>query len=161
MLIELPGIALRDRAGLIVAWAIVDEDDFHFLNRWAWHMNQGYARRGGSAGESHMHRLLLGLEPNDGLVVDHINRNRVDNRRANLRVIPREANIQNTGPRSGRFRGVTFEKASGKWRANVSRGSGATRKQIHLGRFNTEEEAAAVASAWRAKHLPYAVEVTA
>ncbi|GAH21431.1 unnamed protein product, partial [marine sediment metagenome] len=44
-------------------------------------------RRGGKNIQIPMHRQILGLKPGDGKIVDHINRNPLDNRRVNLRIV--------------------------------------------------------------------------
>jgi hypothetical protein len=68
---------------------LVDDDDWHRLMQWTWHQNQnGYAARGERTCTGRvtilMHRWLLNVEER-GVLVDHINRQRVDNRKANLR----------------------------------------------------------------------------
>ena len=71
--------------------------------------------------------------------VDHINRNPFDNRRDNLRICTRSQNMANTGPRSGRkYKGAYFDKIGNNWDAKITLGY----KNINLGTFKTEEEAA-------------------
>jgi hypothetical protein len=90
----------------------------------------------------------------DGLVIDHINGDRADNRKANLRVVPDLVNqinrhTLNRNNTSG-HRGVApFSKSRTKpWRATIS----VDRRQVHLGLFATVEEAVA---ARRAAELEY------
>lgn len=86
-------IPLRNRQGKVVAHAVIDDQDAEFLNRWRWSLNgSGYAF--GSPGL--MHRVVLGLEKGDGREVDHCNRDKLDNRVANLRLTTRAANIRNS-----------------------------------------------------------------
>lgn len=89
--------------------------------------------------------------------VDHIDRDPLNCRKANLRVATNALNHQNVvahrGARS-RFRGVTWDKTRNKWQARVK----INYKTYMLGRFDSEEEAASVAAAFRAEHMPYAVE---
>lgn len=86
--------------------AIVDEADYMRLSRWKWsYSNSGYAMRGTTAGGKKsrgytMHRQILGLIHGDGKEVDHINKDRLDNRRANLRVVTRKENCANRSARS-------------------------------------------------------------
>lgn len=68
--------------------------------------------------------------------VDHINRDFLDNRRANLRRCTNEQNQRNTPPVSGKYKGVNFEK--GKWRARCKLNN----KNVGLGAYDTAEEAA-------------------
>lgn len=86
-------IPLRRRDGTIIAHAIVDNQDAH-LDHLRWCMNHGgYAVRSEGGRPILMHRVIacapLGLE------VDHINRNRLDNRRSNLRLTDRAGNTRN------------------------------------------------------------------
>ena len=73
--------------------------------------------------------------------IDHINRERSDNRLANLRLAARCDNTRNRRPiRGAQFKGVHFEKgATGrkKWRAYIS----VLGKRTHIGRFETQDEA--------------------
>ncbi len=158
-------IPLRARDGSIRAHAIVDSTDAAWLNQWRWSLCAGYASRKESRSVSDrphartllMHRVLLGLTAGDPREVDHINRDKLDCRRANLRAVTKAQNRQNVPGRSGgtsRHRGVFFEKKSGKWRAQVQ-----VAGHIHiLGSFTTEDEAARVATAFRATHMPYSME---
>ena len=82
--------------------AFVDADDYGFLSRWSWHLAaDGYAAANitfasGDKRKVPMHRLILG-SPIGGMVTDHANRNRLDNRRTNLRVVDYRLNYFNAG----------------------------------------------------------------
>ena len=106
-----------------------------------------------------LHRFLLGLVPRDGVLADHRNGNRLDNRRANLRRCDRTTNPQNQGSRGGRsrHRGVTLDKSSQRWRASVVLNG----RRHHLGYFEHELAAAAAASQFRAVHMPYSADARA
>lgn len=130
---------------------LVDDEDYERLSRVSWHCTAGgYAARGqwvsGSGGQRglYMHREILGLS--EGGACDHINGNRLDNRRANLRVATPLENSRNckkharTGGTHSRFKGVTRVKRerSRPWEARiVVRG-----RQIHLGSYSDESIAA-------------------
>jgi hypothetical protein len=81
-----------------------------------------------------LHRVIMSAAK--GQFVDHANRNKMDNRRSNLRFVTRSQNSINRGHRAD-YRGVRLE--DGKWRASI----GVNRKNIKLGRFDTPEAAAA------------------
>ena len=66
--------------------------------------------------------------------LDHINRIRNDNRIENLRSCTHSQNLGNSRPRVHKYKGVTFCKQTGKWRAQLN--------GYKLGRYNTIEEAA-------------------
>lgn len=155
-------IPLRARDGSVRAYAIVDAADADWVNQSRWCLGgKGYAYRAVSVGGAQqwhtMHRDLLGLAPGDGLEADHINRNKLDNRRSNLRVVTRAENAQNMPKYRGsssRFRGVHWAKKSNKWIAQA-RIDGRLR---HLGCFDDEMEAARVAREARLDAFPYAVD---
>ena len=90
--------------------------------------------------------------------IDHINGIRNDNRFCNLREATQAENNQNHhGMRSNNtsgVKGVHFDKKRGKWLAQIS----ANRKHVHLGRFDTIEQATEAIRAGRAKYHPTAHE---
>lgn len=85
-----------------------------------------------------------------GHVVDHINGNKRDNRLGNLRVVTVAQNGRNRHRPAGANAvvGVTWDKARGKWRADIKVGG----KCVTLGRFDRHEEAHAAHVAAKAKH---------
>ena len=87
-----------------------------------------------------MHRVVAGAP--EGLFVDHINHNGLDNRRANLRIVTAKQNSWNTrlGWKQGKskYKGVGWDENAQKWRASIY----IHNKLKHLGRFESEKEAA-------------------
>jgi hypothetical protein len=87
-----------------------------------------------------LHRFIMG-DP-AGLVIDHWDGNRLNNRKSNLRVCTVKENNMNLGltrrNKSG-YRGVSFSKDAGKWRATIS----LDKRQLHLGYFERADLAAA------------------
>lgn len=82
-----------------------------------------------------MHRLIWIMfngDIPDGMVIDHIDQNRKNNLIENLRLASKAQNNLNTNRV-----GVSFDSIRRKWRAQTSIGN----QTIHLGRFNTREEA--------------------
>jgi hypothetical protein len=131
--------------------ALVDDDDFDFLNQWRWYADKyGYAVRNRSVSEntSHkqekMHRVIMGVM--DDRSVDHINGATADNRKSNLRIAVSHAlNCANQQKHvfkdrtpTSRFKGVYFRRDRNKWVARIK----VMFKQINLGHFDTEIEAA-------------------
>ena len=111
---------------------------------------------------TYLHRIIMGLEKGNPLTVDHRDRDPLNNRRSNLRIATQSQNSQNTTGRSrswakhgvwSRHRGVTWDDQKKRWRATVC----LDRRQHHLGHFDDEEQAAAVCRAFRAEHMPYAL----
>lgn len=153
-------IPLRARDGRIRGYTLIDVVDTDFVNQWTWRLStKGYAVRGqavnGKIYSFRLNRVLLGLVTGDVLEVDHINLDKLDNRRSNLRVIPKAAQQQNVPSNAGsssKYRGVSWHRKAGKWETHIYVG----RKKHYLGLFSTEEEAAEVARAARARLMPYA-----
>ncbi len=130
-------------------YAIVDPEDFERLNNHKWHVNRGantyYACRFSRIGKKRvsikMHRQII--NPPDHLFVDHINRNGLDNRKANLRPATRSQNSLNkssikTKPSSSKYRGVSWSKSQKKWHAQI----GLNGKYKFIGYFDDEIQAA-------------------
>lgn len=130
--------------------ALVDDEDFERLNRyhWCYHGN-GYAARGyHENGKVHIektHQAIIGAAPK-GYVIDHINGNKLDNRRSNLRFVTHQQNTFNSKPKTNvsgrlcrsRFKGVTWRGDRHKWRSCIT----IDRKRHYIGLYDTEEEAA-------------------
>lgn len=153
-------VPIHGRSG-VRAHAIVDDEDFEFVGSLRWNLaTRGYAQREQTIdGRPYlvlMHRMILGLRFGDGRESDHVNRNRLDNRRSNLRVVTRAQNAQNKtgGWGSSRERGVYWDRQVGRWGACV----GLNGKSNHIGHFDSEIDAAIAASDFRRKHLPYSNE---
>ena len=150
--------------------ALIDDADFELLQRWKWLAAPGssgnfYARRlvgdrAMGAHWVHMHRLLLNAPP--GLQVDHIDGNGLNNQRTNLRLCTTGENRRNQlrrrrGTHSSRFKGVTWDSPRQQWVAQIHLNG----RHIFLGRFATEDEAAAAyARGSRRFHGAFAAPVT-
>jgi hypothetical protein len=107
-------------------FALVDDTDYEWLNQWRWIYNGGYAARRdyqNSGGKMIYMHVLIADTPS-GLKTDHINRNKLDNRRCNLRGCSSKQNMWNKGRRvdskSG-YKGVSWHKTSKMWQCYVGR----------------------------------------
>lgn len=88
-----------------------------------------------------LHRHVVGLVNGDPRVPDHINGDRLDNRRENLRVATHRQNVRNAKLRAGgssQYKGVAWRPTRSCWRARIR----VDYKQIHLGHFGDEAAAA-------------------
>lgn len=113
----------------------VDNEDFEELKRINWTYSRGYAV---TSKHGFLHRYLL--KPPKDMFVDHINRDPLDNRRSNLRIVTPQENAFNTGSTLGstsKLKGVSWDSSKGKWLAQI----GFKRKNIFLGRTDCEKEA--------------------
>lgn len=150
-------IPLHDRDGNVSAFALVDDGDVALVTEFSWSLDAtGYAISKDRARRTiRMHRVVLGLATGVPLLGDHINGDRLDNRRSNLRVVTNAQNRQNLNAYRGSsstHRGVA--KSGKKWRA-YSRLNGVLH---YLGEHDDELVAASVAAAFRAEHMPFSQE---
>jgi len=128
-------------------FAIVDPPDYEILSKYKWRTckapNTFYAERSirkqnGKFSRKLLHRHLM--QPPANLVIDHINRNGLDNRRANLRlatISQNAANSKKRNPRSG-YKGVWLDKQKNLYRAAIW----SNNKRYYLGLFESPVDAA-------------------
>ena len=114
---------------------------YDFLSQWDWEFHDKYALRQFYVGKKHvtlyMHQVVL--PPRKGFVVDHINGEKLDNRRENLRYANLGQNQHNRRKlctNTSGFKGVHWHK--GKWEAAIVKDN----KKVYLGRFISKELAA-------------------
>jgi len=136
--------------GQVIARTVVDADDYETLASHRWHLNRGYVIRWesdrGKTVNIMMHREILSCP--SGSQVDHLNHDRLDNRRSNLRIVNNAQNHQNR--RHSPLRGVARDGR--RWVAQCK-----VNGVRHIaGRFDTPEQAAAAAAALRQELMPYA-----
>lgn len=132
-------VPLRNKHG-IVAYAIVDADDWHAVMELKWSRNAaGYPVTRLNKKTVQLHRFIYGpIQP--GNVVDHRNRDKLDARNLNLREATRGENSHNitkSQGKSSQYRGVSLHKSK-KWCVQIKHGL----KHEWLGLFPSEVEAA-------------------
>ena len=125
--------------------ALVDDEDYEYLSKFKWHLSgTGYPARSvwlptQKNRDINMHKDIM--SSSNGLEVDHINRNKLDNRRCNLRYVTHRQNMLNKPLRkntSSIYRGVYHYKKYDLWTAQIM----SNKVNYHLGYFKTEREAA-------------------
>jgi hypothetical protein len=105
---------------------LVDVPRFLPIEQTAYMSRDGYAlvnaRVGGKTGTLALHRFVMGEVP-PGMVVDHIDGNRLDNRRSNLRLVTRAVNMWNLPFYDGHggTRGIQQHGKAGRWRVSYSK----------------------------------------
>lgn len=125
-------------------FALVDDEDFDHLNQWKWYYSAiGYAVRDvhvpkGKKVCVYMHRQI-NMTP-EHLRTDHINRNKLDNRKENLRAVDGSQNGINRGLNTNNtsgHKGVVWHKDSQNWGARIK----LHYKTIYLGRYKELKDA--------------------
>lgn len=127
--------------------AIVDDELEVALKNWSWHYSEarrgvGYAvhrlKVGGRWATISMHRFIMSAGERD--VVDHINGDKLDNRRANLRIANTSVNSQNSKKQIGAsgFRGVYYSKHHKGYTVTITKDN----KTHFVGTFENEVDAA-------------------
>jgi hypothetical protein len=127
--------------------AIVDDADYPRVIGKTWCLTHGYPGTNmeinGRKRMVVMHRFIL--DAKTGTAYDHVNRNKLDNQRENLRPANQSQNMANsefsgrkTSRSRSRYKGVSWCKQTKRWRATM----GFKGRYMHLGRFDDETEAA-------------------
>ena len=137
-------------------YTIVDDEDYKYLNQWKWRLHsKGYAYRNEKRIKNHtrkgilMHRQIMKL--NSQKEIDHINRNKLDNRKNNLRISSSTQNHMNkekSKNNTSGYKGITYDKRKNKWMAQIQK----NKKNIFIGYFN-DKKSAATAYNRKAKEL--------
>lgn len=116
--------------------AIVDDEDFEELNKYNWYCSGGYAVRG-CPRKKHMSRIVSNAP--EGFEVDHINHDKLDNRKKNLRICTTQQNRWNRIAyrcNTSGYKGVY--KEGNKWSAKIRYNN----VLMNIGFFSIKEEAA-------------------
>jgi len=137
-------IKIHDKYGIMAGRILVDNIDYTNLSLYKWHFDKNkYAWRNvlssdGERKKIYMHREIMGNP--FGKQVDHINHNKQDNRRKNLRICTHSENQFNRLPakhnKSG-IKGVSWDRIGKVWRVKIS----ANNNIINIGRFKRKIDA--------------------
>lgn len=126
-------INLKNNRGTV----ILDDEIMQFLNKF--NLRIAIDKNGYPEVYGKLHHLAIG-RPEKGVHVDHINRNKLDARKSNLRFCTPAQNSANAGPRKGNYKGVRKNKTRNGY--TYHGGITLSDKRIHLGVFNSAEDAA-------------------
>lgn len=120
-------------------FALVDDEDYEYLSKIKWYVDPSGYVANKTKNVIFMHRLVA--KTPKGKSTDHINGNKLDNQKKNLRTCTTSQNMANRGKQvnnTSGYKGVFWSKAAGKWRAQIRHKN----KSIHLGLFETKKDAA-------------------
>lgn len=118
-------------------YTVVDEEDYDRISKHKWYFDSsnGYARNGELG---YLHRFIL--QPPKGKYVDHKDKDKLNNRRSNLRVCTNAENIRNSSVRVNNTSGATgvwWRSDRNRWVAEIK----LDYKKITIGRYKTKDEA--------------------
>lgn len=137
-------IPLHGRNGIFYGWSTIDLCDLDNVKNIAWTIDpRGYVvgRPSETKSSVTLHRWIM-AEGNPGIkTIDHIDGNKLNNKRGNLRQCSQAENSRNTRlakNNSSGFKGVSLD-VNGKWRARIWK----DRKEIRIGTFSKIEDAVA------------------
>lgn len=123
-------------------YIIVDKENADYAKQFKWSLHScGYATRGKNNGATfYLHREIMNAQK--GQIIDHINGDKLDNRKSNLRFCTDFENTKNRDKSNGnytsKYKGVYLDKKRNKWIAQITYNY----KAINLGGFDTQEKAA-------------------
>ena len=113
----------------IRGYSLVDDNDFEKLSKYNWSYSNGYAERVVTKKRIKMHRVIMNTP--DEMETDHINGDKLDNRKENLRICTHAENQMNVGKQKNNtsgYKGVL--KSGSKWNSVIMLNG----KSIYLGR---------------------------
>jgi len=140
-------IFLYNNKGIKITETLIDVEDYPKVKPYKWHIStKGYAvttivTKNKKRKLLFLHHLILKPNPPVSPFIDHKNRDKLDNRKLNLRRCSQSQNSANSiKPKTNKsgFKGVSWNKQMNKWRAVI----GHNRKMIRIGWFEKKEDAA-------------------
>ena len=137
---DIAKIELYDKFYNVIDCAIIDSEDVDRIKNIKWRINcNGYVMNN-SDSSMFLHRRILNCDS----IVDHINGNRLDNRKCNLRIATKSTNQMNVG-----YNGVSRVKSNGRFYAHIK----LHQKMINLGVYSYEKEA--LYARWYAERIVF------
>lgn len=127
---------------------LLDDEDYSEINRVRWFNTCGYARRKNKL----MHRVIM--KAPKGTFIDHIDGNRLNNQKPNLRFCTKKESRYNAAPKDGRkYKGISLQVGRRLWRVALTKEGKTYRSFGHP----TPEAAALAYNKLAKKHFgPYA-----
>lgn len=129
-------IKLYDKRGNYKAETIIDKEDYEKVKDYKWHLGEKYVKTKVDGKTIRLHNLLTG-----NIEVDHKDRNKLNNRKENLRKCSHLENCRNRDilpNNTSGYKGVHWSKRNKKWVSGITLNG----KLIYLGLFINKEDAA-------------------
>ena len=123
-----------------IARALIDLEDIDIVEKYKWHLKHGYVCS--TTDRIRLHRYVMNCP--DDMVVDHINGNKLDNRKSNLRICTIQQNSWNhkkSDRNTSGTTGITWHAKQKKWLAQIMITENNKRKNIHLGYYEDINDA--------------------
>jgi hypothetical protein len=143
---------------------MVDREDHDRLRHHRWYLDRDgrvtradYDPATQRTNKVRLHRDVMRLEKGDPREVDHIDRSQLNACKSNLRLCTHAQNRQNNGSNRGstsKYRGVSWEASRGLWKAQGK----LDYRNVFIGRYRAEEQAAEAAARWRRENMTHTVE---
>ena len=116
----------------------VDDADYDLVSKYRWYIHKrGYAMTCIDGAAVLMHRLIM--QPAKNMQVDHIDRNKTNNSRNNLRIVSKGYNAQNIAPKANNTSGYVGVSKNGKyWQSSIYK----DKKRQFIGNFKHKDSAA-------------------
>lgn len=122
-----------------------DKEDYDLISQYCWDVDNstGYAKtidRVNKTGKLYLHRLVMNCVKGDGTIIDHIDRNRINCRKNNLRIVNDTQSAINKGIKSNNTSGkigVSWNKLYNKWESYIT----VNKVRIKLGYYDKFEDA--------------------
>lgn len=126
---------------------IIDSEDLKIFENYKWNLCNkngtlyllSFIKVDGKRKTIYYSRIITNASEN--IIVDHIDGNTLDNRKSNLRFVNKTQNAQNMKSNknsTSKYKGVSFDKCRKLWRVVIK----VNKKQVYVGRFDSEIEAA-------------------
>jgi len=148
---DIAEIILYDVKGNERARCIIDVEDVEKVKGYKWHLQHGYVSTYQKSGDISIQHIILGIKPDRKRMVDHRDRNKLNNRKFNFRVCTNTENTRNrTKPKTNTsgYKGIFWRKERKRWVVRIS----ANKKEIYIGYFKDKIEAAMAYNRAAIKH---------
>lgn len=134
---NIPFVEVFDNKNNITYQMLYDIDDYKLIKNKNINYSDGYGRITINKKLQLVHRLITNATNGD--IVDHINNNKLDNRKQNLRIVNHSINNQNIKKKGGTsiYKGVFYLEKTNNWKVNIQ----FNKKRIYLGIFDNEKNA--------------------